>query len=147
MVLEIFVIENVYIMEWEKRICIKKRDKMGQINYPEYMESVQYELNRGKYMKYQKRPLVIEAIQYTGDNKREIINFTDGQASTNTGYNHLTIPTLEGYYKADVGDWIIKGIKGEFYPCKPDIFEMTYEVVHVPDACNTSTPKSHETPL
>jgi len=85
-------------------------------------------------MKYKKKPIVIDAIQYTGDNKCEIMNFTEGQALKNTGYDHLIILTIEGNHKADVGDWIIKGIRGEFYPCKPDIFEMTYEVVHVPDA-------------
>jgi len=84
---------------------------------------IQHKIN----MKYRKKPIVIDAIQYTGDNKHEIINFTEGQALTNTGYSYLTIPTLEGNNKADVGDWIIKGIKGEFYPCKPDIFTLTYE--------------------
>lgn len=81
-------------------------------------------------MKYRKKPVVIDAVQYTGDNKSEIIEFTVGHARTNTGYRHLTISTLEGKYKADVGDWIIQGVKGEFYPCKPDIFEATYEKVN-----------------
>ena len=88
-------------------------------------------------MKYRKKPIVIDAIQYTGDNKREIINFTEGQTLINTGYSYLTIPTLEGNHKADVGDWIIKGIKGEFYPCKPDIFALTYE--HILDDHHTET--------
>jgi len=81
--------------------------------------------------KFRKKPVVIEAIQYNGDNTKEIIAFTTGerQARTNTCYSFLTIPTLEGDHKADVGDWIIKGIAGEFYPCKPDIFEKTYEAV------------------
>ncbi len=80
-------------------------------------------------LKFRKKPVVIEAIQYVGDNKQEIIEFTNGTANTNTGYDHLTIPTLEGNHKANVNDWIIKGVKGEFYPCKPDIFEQTYEKV------------------
>lgn len=79
--------------------------------------------------KYKKKPIVVEAIQYTGGNKKEIIDFTEGKATTNTCYSHLTIPTLEGDHKADVGDWVIKGIRGEFYPCKPDIFDATYELV------------------
>lgn len=41
----------------------------------------------------------------------------------------ISIPTLEGVMRADVGDWIIRGVKGEFYPCKPDVFEATYELV------------------
>ncbi len=77
--------------------------------------------------KFRKKPIVIEAIQYVGGNKDEIIEFTQGKAMANTGYSHMTIPTLEGNHKADVSDWIIKGIKGEFYPCKPDIFKETYE--------------------
>ena len=80
-------------------------------------------------MKYRTKPIVIKAIQYTGDNKIEILDFTNYTASLNNPHKHLTIPTLEGDMRADVGDWIIKGIQGEFYPCKPDIFEETYEIV------------------
>ncbi len=80
-------------------------------------------------MKFRKKPVVIEAIKYTGDNKQEIMDFAGTTVSTNTCYDHLTIFTLEGDHKANVGDWIIKGVKGEFYPCKPDIFEQTYEKV------------------
>lgn len=79
--------------------------------------------------KFRKKPIVIEAVQYNGHNKVEIIEFTNGKAMTNTCHIHLTIPTLEGDHKADVNDWIIKGVKGEFYPCKPDIFKETYEEV------------------
>ena len=79
--------------------------------------------------KFRKKQIVIEAIQYNGDNKREIIDFTEGNAYTNTCHSHLTINTLEGHHRADVGDWIIKGIAGEFYPCKPDIFAKTYDEV------------------
>ena len=78
--------------------------------------------------KYRKKPVVIEAIQYIGDNYIEIRDFTNGEARTNTCYDYLTIPTLEGNHKASVGDWVIKGIQGEFYPVKPDIFEETYEL-------------------
>ena len=76
-------------------------------------------------MKFRKKPIIIEAIQYVGNNKQEIIDFSG--ANTNTCYEHLTICTLEGDFRADVGDWVIRGVKGEFYPCKPDIFERTYE--------------------
>ncbi len=81
-------------------------------------------------MKFRKKPVVIDAIQYKGgDHKQEIIDFTEGKAIRSVNWNHLIIPTLEGNHKAEIGDWIIKGIKGEFYPCKPDIFKKTYEKV------------------
>lgn len=80
-------------------------------------------------MKYRKKPVVIDAIQWTGDNEPEIMKFTNGIAiaDDNPSPDYLTIPTKEGNMKADLGDWIIKGVKGEFYPCKPDIFEATYD--------------------
>ena len=80
-------------------------------------------------MKFRKKPIVIKAIQYTGDNKIEILDFTNYTTSLNNPHTCLTISTLEGDMKADVGDWIIKGVQGEFYPCKPDIFNITYELV------------------
>ncbi len=79
--------------------------------------------------KYRKKPVVIEAIQYNGDNKQEILRFAEGKAATNTCYEHLTIFTLEGNHRANVGDWIVKGVANEFYPVKPDIFAKTYEKV------------------
>lgn len=82
-----------------------------------------------EYEKFRKKPIVIEAIQYKGNNKQEIIDFTEGKARTNTCYSYLTIPTLEGNHKADVGDWVIKGIAGECYPCKNRIFILSYDKV------------------
>lgn len=80
--------------------------------------------------KYRKRPVVIEAVQWTGDNTAEIANFTNAEWSRNhNGNTTLEIPTLEGVMTASKGDFIIKGVNGEFYPCKPDIFEKTYELV------------------
>ena len=79
-------------------------------------------------MKYKSKPKIIEAVLYSGDNFREILVFT-GSARTNTCSDKLTIETLEGPIFASVGDWIIKGIKGEFYPCKPDVFEESYEAI------------------
>jgi hypothetical protein len=75
--------------------------------------------------KYRKKPVVIDAIQFTGMNQQDIRNFTGYAAVAHCGY--LTIDTLEGQMVANKGDWIIKGVMGEFYPCKPDIFEATYE--------------------
>lgn len=82
--------------------------------------------------KYRKKPVVIEAVQWNGDNIGEILVLSsDGgrEISESPTEEELTIYTLEGNHTADIGDWIIKGIKGELYPCKPDIFEATYEVV------------------
>ena len=76
--------------------------------------------------KYRKKPVEIEAIQWTGDNLKEILEFSDKAYIERDNYT-LKIETLEGTHIANKGDYIIKGIKGEFYPCKPDIFEMTYE--------------------
>ncbi|MGB0862453.1 MAG: hypothetical protein ACPGXZ_06015 [Saprospiraceae bacterium] len=92
-------------------------------------------------MKYRKKPIVIEAVELTKSNFKKVESFL--------GYDHqdlrtymnevdfvnrknpdgLFIQTLEGDMKAKVGDYIIKGVKGEFYPCKPDIFKATYEAV------------------
>jgi hypothetical protein len=91
--------------------------------------------------KFTKKPVTIEAMQWTGKNHREMFDFLtwnefDKQYMTGSGeyfyIDHskvnggLVIKTLEGEHIATIGDYIIKGVKGEFYPCKPDIFEMTY---------------------
>jgi hypothetical protein len=76
--------------------------------------------------KFRKKPVVIEAVRWTGTNQDELARFM-GVVGTCGG--KVDIHTLEGTMKADVGDWIIKGVKGEFYPCKPDIFEATYEPI------------------
>lgn len=88
---------------------------------------------------YRKKPVVIEAKQATGtpENNREIINWTRGSATPASMDEHpehgecLSINTLEGAMWARPGDWIIKGVKGEFYPCKPGIFAATYEAAPV----------------
>jgi len=85
-------------------------------------------------MKYRKKPVVIEAVQFFDDAetlmKLSIFMDQDIHVSCEDAENPvLFIETLEGSMKAAFGDYIIKGIKGEFYPCKPDIFEKTYEVV------------------
>lgn len=82
--------------------------------------------------KYRKKPVVIEAVQFTMESKDQAFNFIRCNCSADfdpDGNPILTIQTLEGEMVARFGDWIIKGIKGEFYPCKPDIFEATYEEV------------------
>ncbi len=78
--------------------------------------------------RYIKKPIVIEAVQYNGNNVQEILNFCGGTAVVGM-LSEITIKTLEGPLHVSDGDFIIKGVEGEFYPCKPDIFEKTYDVV------------------
>ena len=80
-------------------------------------------------MKYRKKPVVVEAVQYDGTNKVEIQKFMKQYLDIIESTGQLIIPTLEGNHFASIGDMIIKGVHGEFYPCKPDIFEKTYELV------------------
>jgi hypothetical protein len=86
-------------------------------------------------MKYRKKPIEIEAIQFTRINWDEIKEFTNNTAHTISiekrinGKCTCIIPTLEGQHIANEDDYIIKGVQGEFYPCKPDIFEQTYEKI------------------
>jgi hypothetical protein len=91
-------------------------------------------------MKYRKKPVVIEAFRWTADVTQEedpiwmLDALESGQAwfeNCGTEEVKLVIKTLEGNHIANRGDYIIKGIKGELYPCKPDIFEQTYELVLV----------------
>lgn len=80
-------------------------------------------------MKFRKKPVVIEAVLWTGKNVTEISDFIkDPKDFTLEDFDRVVvIHTLEGKMTAQPGDWIIKGVKGEFYPCKPDIFDATYE--------------------
>ena len=86
--------------------------------------------------KYRKKPVVIEAVHYNGTNLAEIEAFTSGKAEQRLlagpgrgMHQGLVIHTLEGDMRAAEGDYIIRGVQGEFYPCKPDIFDATYEPV------------------
>jgi hypothetical protein len=79
--------------------------------------------------KYRKKPVVIDAVQWTGKNGPQVQKFLGGDQSP-AGWvkgGYVEIGTLEGLMVASLDDWIIKGVKGEFYPCKPDIFAMTYD--------------------
>jgi hypothetical protein len=100
-------------------------------------------------MKYRKIPVIIEAVQFTAENVKEMYEFINGEKSVDNtscnmafdywcdyahgliknGYDFKTLESNGETQKAVLGDYIIKGIKGEFYPCKPDIFELTYELV------------------
>lgn len=86
--------------------------------------------DRDSHRQFRKRPVVIVAIQWDGTNVDDILDFIRTKGSARRGTNGgILIDTLEGEMRADVGDWIIRGVKGECYPCKPDIFETTYEAV------------------
>lgn len=81
---------------------------------------------------YRKKPVVIVAEQFTEENKNRAFNFiTCNRDATwdEAGAPIIRIQTLEGVMTASLGDWIIKGVKGEFYPCKPDIFATLYDEV------------------
>lgn len=87
-------------------------------------------------MKYRKKPVVIEAKEFTHETAREIelwskhkIVWRAAPPYEDNSNEWLEIPTLEGTMRAEFGDFIIQGVQGEFYPCKPDIFEATYEAV------------------
>ncbi len=95
-------------------------------------------------VQFRKKPVVIEAVQFDGRNIEEIVAFATEQGElphapddphihAGIGYTpalgEAYIPTLEGTMTARAGDWIIRGVKGEIYPCKPDIFSATYESV------------------
>lgn len=80
--------------------------------------------------KYRKLPVVIEAMRFEDGHPSRVMDFCRN-AVYHAATNRISIPTLEGVMHADVGDWIIRGIKGEYYPCKPDIFEKTYEAVEL----------------
>lgn len=85
--------------------------------------------------KYRKKPVVIEAMKLTRDTANDVYDWlnTCGAkipgASVGSAGISLEIETLEGIHTASDGDYVIRGVHGEFYPCKPDIFEQTYEPV------------------
>lgn len=98
-------------------------------------QEIDIEVEPTPIKRYRKKPVVVEAIRYTGFNFDECAEFMScpiSPVSTSHGSNlipnvPICITTLEGSMYAFVGDYIVKGVKGEFYPCKPDIFEETYE--------------------
>lgn len=84
--------------------------------------------------KFRKRPIVVEAVQWIDkDDTNRLLNWLAFYEANIKGWvfhdTDVSIPTLEGTMKAMPGDWIIRGVNGEFYPCKPDVFEKSYEPV------------------
>ena len=84
-------------------------------------------------MRFRKKPVEIEAVKFDGWNWAECYQFMSDEVlvfpQVLEEREYIKIETLEGTMTASRGDWIIKGVNGEFYPCKPDIFEKTYELV------------------
>jgi hypothetical protein len=79
-------------------------------------------------MFFRKRPIEVRAVQWRGGNRDEIAAFDPaGRCRVSDDGADLLIATLEGTLRARIGDWIIEGVQGELYPCKPDIFAATYE--------------------
>ncbi len=78
--------------------------------------------------KFRKKPVVIEAVQWLGPPTLQAIIALAGQQKIYRENHQLVIPTLEGDMRADPGDWIIQGVQGEIYPCKPEIFDITYDL-------------------
>lgn len=81
-------------------------------------------------MKFRKKPVVIEAEQVTAENLTPMTSL--GAKYHSHPMVGVEVQTLEGWLQVKLGDWIIRGVKGEFYPCKPDIFEATYEPMEEP---------------
>lgn len=86
-------------------------------------------------MKFKKKPIVIEALRFVDDSPDTLCQLSVFMGPVRISYRHsrhpvILIQTLEGEMKASIGDWIIRGINGEYYPCKPDIFEKTYESIN-----------------
>lgn len=81
--------------------------------------------------RYRKKPIEVEAVQWTKRTTSLVLKFCPSAVRIFDGRRiaYLLIPTLEGDHQANHNDWIIKGVKGEFYPCKPGIFAETYELV------------------
>ena len=111
--------EYLWKMEFSegKHAVFKKRVYIGA--------KIEHILNNIK-VKHIKDSITTEAIQWTGDNWEEIIEFVKSYDKIREYSDKLEIATPEGNLTASIGDYIIRGIKGEFYPCKPDIFELTY---------------------
>lgn len=80
---------------------------------------------------FRKKPLAVAAIQFTPDSFEAVVAFLGSNRADSTAWS-IYIVTPEGTMEAHMGWWIIKGVKGEFYPCRPDVFEATYEPVEPP---------------
>lgn len=89
-------------------------------------------------MRFIKKPIPVEAKQWTGDNFKEIDDFVTARPLIVTMNNELIISTLEGDMRAPVGSWIIRGVHGEYYPCRHEVFEESYEPYYGTIVYNTA---------
>lgn len=122
-----------------KRARLRKRNLTAQTSTPVLAQPGESLSLLFENMKYRKKPVVIDAVQFNGRNVGEIEVFIGKKLKTrvfsDAAYEagvaaplfEIDIETLEGVMTASPNDYIIKGVKGEFYPCKPDVFEQTYE--------------------
>jgi hypothetical protein len=99
----------------QRREALQKGEPMPEFDKPDMPK------------KFRKKPVDVEAFQWLTDAVPDWFKNVSGNFKVDVATGSVFIPTLEGIHEARVGDWIIKGVKGELYPCKPDIFEMTYE--------------------
>ena len=132
--------------EYSQKCELVKMTKEERKRREEIEEEIKKYIGGNKMVKdYMKKQVMIQAVVWTGDNTHEITKFmAQGLCEVDdfqTRSKQLVIPTLEGDHRASIGDYIIKGVKGEFYPCKPDIFEMSYEEVEKCKSVKEADPK------
>lgn len=114
----------ITLSECEREILLKNIKDCGDYYL---LKKLKKRRNETMVKKYRKKPIIVEAVQWTGDNYEEIYEFTRGNCCLTVDDNELIIRTLEGDMQTKKGSYIIKGKAGEFYPCKKEIFEQTYE--------------------
>ena len=117
--------------EYSQKCELVKMTKEERKRREEIEEEIKKYIGGNKVVKdYMKKQVMIQAMVWNGSNVEELDSFMESDGyHFDDGDFDLYIETLEGDHKATKGDYIIKGVKGEFYPCKPDIFEMSYEEV------------------
>ncbi len=121
---------NETFTDEEHYLLVKKKEKQS---WHDFILMLTKKGGKQK-MKVRKKPIVVEAVQWDGTNFDEVKELD--KSSHNKEYrkifhmkNNLKIRTIEGDMMAVLGDWIIRGVKGELYPCKPDVFDKTYDIV------------------
>lgn len=89
---------------------------------------------------YRKKPVTVDAVRWTGNNLGQIDALVGRATNVSHRGDQLRIRTLEGVMVCEKGDWLLKGVEGEFYPCKPNIFAKTYEPVLDPNIIHPASP-------
>jgi len=138
---ESFDIEGTVFFEKGMRSMIPKEvwEKIKHVvtDFRIYDKQVETSNKEVKIKKFKKKPIVVEAIQLTKDTLQECYDFVEAKGNfsecgmgIDPADGKFKITTLEGIHTVNINDWIIKGIAGEFYPCKPSIFETTYDPIN-----------------